>query len=195
MTTEVSTKERAGEFDALETAKPDEPIFVVQGGDPLGPPTVQKWADLARERARDVIDGKLADWEPTDAHPTYEPSEADQREAERLLRKATNAEEVSWAMKAYQRGEKEPEGDGRATYNDTAGPILDEDQLDRAAKRKARIAFAGQLNNAVALAFSVLEGLTKIDECPEALALLNQAGANLKLAAELVEPRRGMERS
>lgn len=192
--TEVSTKEHAGEFDALETAKPDEPIFVVQGGDPLGPPTVQFWADRARDCARDIMDGKQAGFEPSDKLPEYEATEHDRREAERLLRKATNAEEVSWAMKAYQRREFEPHG-GRATYNDTAGPDLTEDQLDRAAKRKALIAMVGQLNNALAIANDVGEGLVKLDLHHDVVRVINEAVEGLKLASAAIEPRRGTERS
>lgn len=82
--TEISTRERAGEYDALETAKPDEPIFVLQGGDALSPPTILHYAGLLRSEAM---------------------GEPDRAKAEAKLHKATNAEIVAWSMTEYQRGE------------------------------------------------------------------------------------------
>jgi hypothetical protein len=38
-------------LDAYATAKPDEPTFTLQGGDPLAGPLVRTWAFLARRRA------------------------------------------------------------------------------------------------------------------------------------------------
>lgn len=190
---DVSTKDHPGEFDALETAKPDEPIFVIQGGDPLGPPTVQCWADLARKEARRIMDGERADFQPENDRDEYQLTEADERDADRLLRKATNAEQVSWAMKAYQRGDTQPSG-GRATYNDLP-EVMTVDAADRAAQRKALIAYAGQLNNALAIAFAVAEGLSKLDVLPEANVKIREAVERLKQASTEVEPRRGNERS
>lgn len=80
---EISTREHAGEFDALETAKPDEPLFVIQGGDPLGPATVLHWVSLARAAASKIR--KTA-------------------KREDLLRRATNAESVAWKMQDYAAG-------------------------------------------------------------------------------------------
>lgn len=82
----VSTKEQVGTYDAIETAKPGEPLFPLQGGDPLGPVCVMFWAWKARKLAR-----------------TLDP-DADAKEIARLLRKASAAEEVAWAMKDYQQG-------------------------------------------------------------------------------------------
>ena len=190
---DVSTRDHPGEFDALETAKPDEPIFVVQGGDPLGPPTVQFWADCARKAARRIMDGERAGFEPKHDRDEYQPTEADQRDADRLLVKATNAEQVSWAMKAYQRGDVEPTG-GRATYNDLPEP-LEADALDRAAKRKTLIEMTGRLHNSLAIANEVSEGLVKLGLHSDVVVVINEAVENLKLAASAVEPRRGNERS
>lgn len=191
--TDVSTKDHPGEFDALETAKPDEPIFVVQGGDPLGPPTVQFWADAARKEARRIMDGHRAGFEPADERDEYKPTSIDERDADKLLRKATNAEQVSWTMKAYQRGDVQPSG-GRASYNDLP-EVLTADGVDRAAKRRSSIAMVGQLQNSLAIAFEVAEGLSKLDLHPETEAKIRGAVTALQEAAREVEPRRGNERS
>lgn len=95
---QFSTKDKPGAYDAIETAKPGEPLFPIQGGDPFGPPTVQYWADLARAAALEL-------------------DEDDPKRA-RLLDKALSAEQVGWAMQAYQRREEiDALTTGRATYS------------------------------------------------------------------------------
>ncbi len=189
----ISTKDSPGEFDALETAKPDEPIFVVQGGDPLGPPTVQFWADRARECAREIMNGKRAGFDPAEGGE-YDPTETDRNDADHLLRKATNAEQVSWAMKSYQRNETQPTGE-RASYNDSPPVDLSAEAQDREATRKALITMTGQLHNSLAIANGVGEGLASLDLHPDVVRVIVQAVENLKLAAAAIEPRRGTERS
>ena len=56
----MSTKDEPGPLDGLLTAKPGEPIFTLQGGDPLAAPLVREWARQARERAHsgEVPDAK-----------------------------------------------------------------------------------------------------------------------------------------
>lgn len=87
----VSTKEQVGTYDAIETLKPGEPVFPLQGGDPLGPICVMFWAWKARKLAR-----------------TLDPDK-DGKEIDRLLRKASAAEEVAWAMRDYQKGGPDPD--------------------------------------------------------------------------------------
>jgi hypothetical protein len=194
---DVSTKDHPGAYDALETAKEGEPIFVVQGGDPRGPGTVQFWAEYARACSRAVLRGAKVvvgqtPFDLVDGPEDYQPSQADQREAERLLLKATNAEQVSWAMQAYQRGEEEQ---GAYQADDTLAEQLMDEAADRAAQRKMRITMTGALNNAAGIAFEVAEGLSRSRLLPMADAKVREAVALLKAAAEEVEPRRGMERS
>lgn len=186
---EISTKDHPGEFDAFETAKPGEPIFTIQGGDPFGPPTVQFWADLARDTARKLRSGPDA----TEEMPEYEPSEADKVKAEKLLRKATSAEQVSWAMIAYQRGHTETPPETRARYNEDQP--LPEDGNDRSAQRKLLIAGVGQLNNALSIANDLAEQLDGLNLHPDAVRDIKDAVGIMKAAAEKIEPRRGMERS
>lgn len=195
----VSTKDHPGEYDALETAKPDEPIFVVQGGDPRGPRTVQFWADYARACARACLQGakvRVGDTPFTlhDGPENYEPSQADEREAEKLLKKATNAEQVGWAMQAYQRGEGEEQA-ATAGYDDSLAEQLTAEAEDRAAQRKARIAMTSQLHNSLAIANDVAEALAKMALLPETEAQIRAAVAALHAAADEVEPRRGNEQS
>lgn len=192
----VSTKDTPGDYDAIETAKPGEPLFPLQGGDQLAPRTVQFWADFARATAHAILQGAkvrvgLTQFETVDARDDYEPTEADKRLADKLLRKATSAEQVGWVMQAYQRGDIEQ----NAYVDDTLAEQLEVDAADRAAQRKARIAMASALNNAVGISFEVAEGLSKLRVLPMTEAKIREAVEALKEAAEEVEPRRGMERS
>lgn len=92
--TPISTGAKPGPFDGLESAKPDEPVFTLQGGDPLAPGLVLEWVKQRRtnavKRQSDAIES------------------GDQRslaDAEEDLERCTAAEQIAWAMKDYARGE------------------------------------------------------------------------------------------
>lgn len=163
MTEAFSTKEIPGEFDAIETAKPGEILFTLQGGDPLAPLVVMVWAWKARRLAREMDDEKAA---------------------EKLLRKATNAEGVAWAMKEQQNGERPIEGEN-AKYGSP-----DDDAPVAPTNRAKLIASVVALRNAAA---AVMEA-SEASEGEEALSLAADA-LDLNLMADRLEPRRGNERS
>jgi hypothetical protein len=98
-----ATKTNPAPLDAYESAKPDEPIFTLQGGDPLAAPLVRMWAYLAR-----VMAGLPGDVAMIDA-PIYVAKmnsiAHDPAKCEELLTRATQAEQVSWHMDGYRRGE------------------------------------------------------------------------------------------
>lgn len=166
----VATKDRPGSYDAIESAKPGEPLFPIQGGDLFGPPTVLHWAKLCREAG-------LASEKP--------------KEAERLLRKAMDAEQVAWAMLAYQRGQEPIEGE-RAYYSDSGTA---ETADERRTQREALIRSARKLHGLSADGLEVAETLARFRAHPEEEAAVREAVAVLKQAAFLIEPRRGSERS
>lgn len=168
----ISTKDKPGDYDAIETAKPDEPLFAIQGGDPLGPKTVLFWASEARKAAGEIENDK---------------------ERERLLRKATMAEDVAWAMQEYQRG-IEPVAGVRSSYADES-VTLPGDPTERIKSRAAMIAGVGRLHNAIGIAKDVEETLTKMEQHPQAQAIILSGIDYLKAAADEIEPRRGSERS
>lgn len=167
----ASTKDRPGSYDAIQTAKPNEPLFPIQGGDPFGPPTVLHWVSLCRRAGME---------------------EEDPKRAEHLLQKATDAEQVAWQMQAYQRGQEPVEGE-RARYNDT-GPLVAEAN-DARKMREARIRGAGRLHDSLARAQEVAEALATMHACPEAEVKIREAVQLLREAALVVEPRRGREQS
>ena len=103
--TVISTGSQVGDYDAAASAKDDEPIFTLQGGDPLAPGLVLLWAHHARKLARRL------------------PFLTD-KARERLLKKATSAEEVAWAMRDYLRNGGKPElkAEPQETYSGNERP-------------------------------------------------------------------------
>lgn len=184
----------AEEYDAYETAKPGEPTFTIQGGDYIAPHAVQFWADFARAQGRAILVGtKVVRAEATFTYGktprSYKPTTRDEREADKLLRKATSAEMESWRMQAYQRGHEEQEG-ARANYQT--------DEPDSAAEldvRRERIKAAGQLNNAISSANEAADKLAEMQVIPEIVASIRAAVELLKLACNETDPRKGSERS
>ncbi len=98
-----ASKENPAPLDAYETAKPDEPIFVLQGGDPLAAPLVRIWAYLTRVRAGLSGDATMIDAPIYVAKTTA--VDHDKAASRDLLVRATAAEQVSWYMDGYRRGE------------------------------------------------------------------------------------------
>lgn len=170
----VSTKDRPGSYDAIETAKPGEPLFPIQGGDPFGPATVLHWARLAR---------------------TAGEAEPDDRRSVKLLRKATDAEQVAWEMQAYQRGEStRSESEKPATYSGHE-IVLDETADHDRKVREARIKGAQRLHNVIGAVTDIAETLTALNACPFEVATLIGVTETLRTLAATIEPRRGSERS
>lgn len=165
--TEISTRERAGEYDALETAKPDEPIFVLQGGDPFAPATIRFWAGLQRDAAMRT------------------PSR-DERMA--MAAKATNAEVVSWDMEDYQRGElttaaPKPKGYGGV-------------EPDAARAGIARLSMlADRVYNAIAELSEVGDALAAMGGHAAAELKLRDAAIAAGDGVKLIEPRRHLPRA
>lgn len=180
-------------YDAHETAKPNEPTFTVQGGDPAGPWTVQFWADLARATARSLLDGTTIrrpryEFVTTEASDDFEPSEADKVAADVWLRKATAAEQVGWTMKAYQRGE----ADAPETKTEVSAEAADAATVE---SRAALIKQAGRLHNAIGIAKDAEEALATLGVLEPVQAAILNAIDQLKACAEAIDPRKPGERS
>lgn len=99
-----ATKTCPAPLDAFESAKPDEPIWTVQGGDPLGPPLLRIWAIFARiqagvipEQGTEIVYAELLK-----AAQVHRSNDDDERDG--LLVRATQTEQISWAMDDYRKG-------------------------------------------------------------------------------------------
>lgn len=172
-----ATKDRLGDYDAIQTAKPGEPLFPIQGGDPHGPATVQFWVDRVRREGM---------------------AETDRKKSEALLRKASDAERIGWQMIDYQRGtapkdDDEPDS-GRQTFTGWSDESDEDTKLARR-QRSGRIRAAGRLHNAIAAATEAADTLGQLRVCPEAEVKVREALESIREAALDVEPRRGRERT
>lgn len=170
----VSTKDRPGEYDALETAKPGELIFTLQSGDPLAAHCIERWARMARRAALKMPEGE---------------------DQEAMLKKATSAELVAWKFREYyaaiQRGEDPAEQE--------AAPIAKTFESEDVSDRNVILARAAdRLNNSVGEAVMVAEALERLGD--DAMfdgvnADIIRAAANaLKAVSGEIEPRRHMRR-
>lgn len=172
----IPTKERLGSYDAIETAKPGEPLFPIQGGDPFGPPTVLHWVNLARREGLRLQDSE---------------QEKERKRGERLLEKATAAEQVAWAMQAYQKGhvqELERERQDEDAHS--------ADTLDARHARTTLIRSSGRLHNYLSEVRAVAGVLRELgDEHATAAIRLEAAADMIGGVARDIEPRRGNERT
>ena len=167
-------------LDAYESAKPDEPIFTLQGGDPLGAPLVRLWAYLARVRAGLPGDVCMIDAPIYVAKTTS--IEHDPEKRKDLLLRASQAEQVSWHMDGYRRGE--------ITHEAEVASVGDLEKLDLYDVRRR---FVARLNNSIAELVSYSEELAErkfMEGHSEFYMSVKRVCADLESIRELVEIRR-----
>lgn len=168
-------------LDAYATAKPDEPVFTLQGGDPLAGPLVRLWACMARRRAG--VAGKI----PADdlTRITTQHQAPNEREATNLLVRATAAEEVSWMMDSYLRGEVQEKVE-----------IEEVDGLDDQARidlHDFRVRSAQKLSDMVANLIEISDELHRRGH-HDGVPAMKRVAHQIKNIAGLVEPRRIMKK-
>jgi hypothetical protein len=189
----VSTEEVVAPLDAYTTAKPDEPTFTLQGGDPLAAPLVRAWAFLARRRAG-VVRFEQGSFAELIEAPIGNSVADDEREKDNLLVRATAAEQVSWTMDAYRKGD-------HATDRPTEAADTHLTELQRIDLHDLRVRVAQKLSNFRCEIEEMHEALTKAgyvdvdDGVGNMIAMsdLKTAAYNLKLLNEMIEPRRMMK--
>lgn len=104
-----ATKSNPAPLDAFETAKPNEPIWTVQGGDPLGAPLLRIWSLFARICAgRIPQQGVEYVFEEIRKAATSNPPE-NEKALDELLIRATETEQISWSMDEYRKGQASEE--------------------------------------------------------------------------------------
>lgn len=180
------TKEHPAPLDAFDTAKPDEPIWTVQGGDPLGGPLLRVWALLARIRAgvTSISTGEQTLWDAANAAANSKVSS--DREKQALLIRATETEKISWNMDSYRKGH---------SFETEAQPADGTpDELARLDLHDYRVRAVGKVQNAVAELIEIREQLDKrgflqgdgyyLEE------FLRKVTTELQQISEVIEPRR-----
>lgn len=197
----MSAPEIPAPLDAYETAKPDEPTWTVQGGDPLGAPLLRVWAIFARIQAGVIPDqGTEAVYAQLLKAANNNPPEND-REKHGLLLRATQTEEVSWSMDDYRAGRTAAEGSKSPAENSL-------DEKARLDLHDFRVRSAQKLNDMVYELTAMLDYFRAAEfQTGDANAMLMPTGnvklhaldkqglllflrEELKRTCELVEPRR-----
>lgn len=171
-------------LDAYVTAKPAEPTFTLQGGDPLAAPLVETWADFARMQAG-VLSSEAATAAFMRLCVAAKNNKPDNdRDTEALLIRATAAEEVSWNMQAYFKGQNFAE-----TVHDT-GP----DEKARIDLHDYRVHAASRLRNAEGELVEIRGNLKALGfENEPVYRVLEEAFSLLRSVADDIEPRRMMK--
>jgi hypothetical protein len=182
-------------LDAYSTAKPGEPTFTLQGGDPLAPLLVQLWVDGARALAgiSPKPCGFVDRWIITCENNQVD---TESREAENLLRRATAAEEVMWDMVAYQKGL--PSAGENPGQNPHGENLSDLDEKARLDLHDLRVRYAQKLSGFASELSDMREELLRRGGffCGEHDPLDNvwlSAIWQLKEMNRLIEPRRLMQ--
>lgn len=172
---QISTGEAPGPFDGLESAKPDEPVFTLQGGDPLASGLVKQWAHERRaETARKLTAVGI--------------TEAEVEALKEDLRRCSQAEEIAWAMDEYRRGGgvvTKAKQDRYSGWEETK-----EDEAVR--ERGAVLATAKHhVNEATSYVNDAAQLLRNLDEPPIDIARrLDAVVGKLKLESERIAPCR-----
>lgn len=162
----VPTKEVPGVFDALEKAKPDEPIFTLLARDELAPKLVQSWCDEKRKLVMATV--------------------TDREKAEAELRQVSEAERIVWAMIDWQRGyhEEEVPTESYSGYSLSTEAKVAED------RQKLLVECARRIDNAVAELTDTAEKLLMLGDNENAAHRLSVIACALQNEAKLVRPKR-----
>lgn len=100
----MSTKTEPSPLDAFDTAKPNEPIWTVQGGDPLGGPLLRVWAIFARIQAKAIPKQGLEYVFEQLLSAANKSAPRNKKDRKALLVRATETELISWSMDEYLKG-------------------------------------------------------------------------------------------
>jgi len=164
-------------LDAYVTAEPNEPVFTLQGGDVLAGPLVIMWARLARARCGLGFEPIATfDW----LHDIVKNHQVEkQGEISDLLFRATEAEQVAWAMGNYRKGHAFEE-------TEAAVPKV-EARLDL---HDYLIHAASRISNAFSELADMIEPLEKLGITnAEIIPALKNEILALRLLYNVVEPR------
>lgn len=121
----TSTIETPGAFDALEKAKPDEPIFPLLAHDPCAPGAITEWCRLRRNWALKI-------WGADDA------SAADKVRLAAELAQCANAEAIALQMTDWASEHAEVEGQ-RSSYQELARSVEEVAEAERRKRRDSAV--------------------------------------------------------
>ncbi len=167
-----NTKESPGPFDCFASAKPNEPIFTLQGGDPLAAPLVLAWARDARTMGLGLSTRDNA---------------VERSKGNALLLRATEAESVAWAMQDYYAGRTEEELEEEAK----AEVLPEVETREQVNEHRERLAASRAVSNSVAECIKAAETSDRFELATASSVLRTSADALKRVADTLRGPYRG----
>lgn len=182
------TKEVPGPLDGMETAKPGEPVFTLQGGDPLGARLVRLWAFGARVRAGIVqVEKWTGDAVFNEFLDAAKGAIAHDKKKDELLVRATEAESISWDMDRYRRNE--PAQVEEKITEGYGGYEPDESLVEKMTENRERLETGRRVSNATGELFEAAEIARKYGLEDDAVALLRTVEL-LKGIGDRIRPQR-----
>jgi hypothetical protein len=175
----LGSKLEPSPLDAYISAAPDEPTFTLQGGDPLAAPLVVLWARLARARCGLGFEPEATMHWLDKVFRDTQVFKSNERED--LLRRATEAEMVCWAMTAYMKGHK-------AETRESAEIKPVEARLDL---HDYKIYCANRISNAFSEMNDMMSQLDMLDPDNPVIESIRNEIVSLRTLFNEVEPRPG----
>lgn len=164
----AATKEQPSALDGYERAKPGEPIFTLQGGDPLAVEMTKEYISRRRRAALEIEDSQ-------------------KQEAE--LMRCMEAERTLWAMQEYLRSGKAAQVDERAALSEPAAIDLH----DRRVRAAGKVSYMrGDLEEMLVELLPDWTIAGGIEESEALLPMLCNAIDRLDEIWRVIEPRRMM---
>lgn len=145
----MSTKETIGQFDALEKAEPNEPMFPLLARDECAPATVTEWCRLRRNRAFKLYGDSAKD--------------TDKELLAAELRQCANAEDVALQFVEWRKREA-PADVVKSTYNEVIRSAEEVAEADRRKRQEQAVADLGEAGYYLCEARDALASLGLIGE-------------------------------
>lgn len=152
----MATKESPGQFDALEKAAPNEPVFPLLARDECAPATITFWCHQRRNRAFKLYGESSKD--------------ADRELLAAELRQAANAEEVALQFDDYRKQEA-PADIVRSSYNEVIKSAEELAEADRRKRREQAVADLSEASYHLCEARDLLISLDALSDDTEVMAV------------------------
>lgn len=161
-----ATKEQPSALDGYERAKPGEPIFTLQGGDPLAVEMTKEYIHRRRKAALGI---------------------EDEQKQQAELARCTEAERTLWAMQEYLRSGKVEEEDEREQLNEPVAIDLH----DRRVRAAGKISYMrGDLNEILVELLPDWMAAGGVEESEALIDELEELIGQLRAVYFVIEPRR-----
>jgi hypothetical protein len=179
--------EAVAPLDAYVTAKPDEPTWTAQGGDPLAAPLLRVWAHFARIMAGCIPPRGLENIFEQLVKAAQHNLPDTEREREALQLRATQTEFISFDMDSYRAGRTAAEDPNTPAEN----TLDDKARLDL---HDLRVRYSQKISGMVADLAEIENELLKHEFKEAASIHFTHLMKDLEWIKNVIEPRRLFKR-